>query len=140
MNPKRKFIINAILLGFAILDLAYAVAGLLFPEIWSKTIHGIEAIDLQGLLQRTAAIWAAFAVLQFIAFLKWQSKAYWLAMIAGLRFSELFADWTYLYFAQDLTWLGHAGLFISTPTNMAICWFLLKSYLKLQENICAKAS
>ena len=134
MNSKRKTIINIILLGFVGLDLVYAIICFFFPEIWYKLIHGADYVDPQGLLQRTASIWVAFAVFQFIAFLMWKKHHYWLAIVAGLRFSEFFADWTYLYFAQDISWSGRLGLLISTPANIIISLFLLISFLKMNKD------
>jgi len=135
MNSKHKTIINIILLGFVGLDLVYAIICFFFPEIWYKLIHGADYVDPQGLLRRTASIWVAFAVFQFIAFLMWKKHSYWLAVVAGLRFSGFFADWTYLYFAQDISWSGRLGLLISTPANIIISLFLLMSFLKMHKNI-----
>ena len=134
MNSKHKTIINIILLGFVGLDLVYAIICFFFPEIWYKLIHGADYVDPQGLLRRTASIWVAFALFQFIAFLKWQKHHHWLAIVAGLRFSEFFADWTYLYFAQDISWAGRLGLLISTPANIIISLFLLISFLKMNKD------
>lgn len=133
MNSKHKTIISILLLGLVGLDLVYAIMCFFFPELWYKLIHDADYIDPQGLLRRTASIWAAFAVFQFIAFLMWQKHPYWLAIVVGLRFSELFADWTYLYFAQDISWSGRLGLLISTPANIGISLFLLISFLKVKN-------
>jgi len=129
----RKLLISTTLVIFVFLDLIYAVVGFFFPEIWFKFIHGAEHVDPQGLLQRTAAVWAAFALFQWIALVKWKKQPYWLAVVAGLRFSELFADWTYLYFADKISVFGWLGLSVSTPTNFFVCLFLLKSYLKISK-------
>jgi hypothetical protein len=129
----RKFIINFILSAFVFLDFLYAVTAFFFPEVWFKFIHNAQYVDPQGLLQRTAAVWAAFTLFHLIALLKWKKQPYWLAVVAGVRFSELFADWTYLYFAEDISFFGWVGLIISTPTNFFVSLFLLKSYLKISK-------
>ena len=133
MSEKQKTLIKVLLLVLVALDLIYSVIAFLFPEFWFKTIHGAPYIDPEGLLRRTGAVWVAFTLFQFIAYFKWQEHPYWLAIVAGLRFSELIADWTYLYFAQDITSSGRLGLLLSTPANLVICWFLLRSFLKLEE-------
>lgn len=133
MNEKEKTLINLLLLLLVALDLIYSIIAFLFPEFWFKAIHGAPYVDPQGLLRRTGAVWAAFTLFQLIAYFKWRKLPYWLAIVAGLRFSELIADWTYLSFAQEITWSGRLGLLISTPANFVICWFLLRSFLKLEE-------
>ena len=132
MRNPNKYVINLILLVFILLDLVYAVICFFFPDFWYHTFHGTEYIDPQGLLQRTAAIWATFTLFQLLALLKWQKQPYWLAIIAGMRLSEFIADWAYLYFAEDITALGRLGLLVSSPANFLICLYLLRSYLELQ--------
>lgn len=129
----RKFFINGVLITFIFLDLIYVIIGFYFPELWFKIIHGTNYVDHLGLLQRMAAVWAAFALFQFIALFRWQKSNLWLVLVAGLRLSELFADWTYLFFADKIALLGWLGLVSSTPINFITCAFLLTSYLKMTK-------
>ncbi len=129
LSEKNTKLINLILLVFIGLDLIYTIIVFFFPELWFKTIHGTSYSGTQGLLQRTGAMWASFTLFQLIAYLNWKQKPYWLAIVAGLRLSELAADWTYLYFAQDLSFLGRLSLFISTPTNMLVSWMFFKAFM-----------
>ncbi|GIV60543.1 hypothetical protein GQ464_007745 [Rhodocaloribacter litoris] len=132
MLTGNRTVLNVLLYGFVVLDLVYAVTCFFFPEVWFQTLHGADYVDPQGLLRRTGALWAAFALFQLVAALRWSSAPYWLAVVAGMRLSELFADWTYLYFAGSVTGLGRLGLLLSTPFNLLVCLYLLGSYLKLR--------
>ncbi len=133
LKSKRVVLVTILLVVFIALDLLYAVTAFFFPKLWYTVIHGAAYVDPEGLLQRTGAIWAAFAVVQLVALLRWQRQAFWLAVVAGLRLSELFADWTYLYFAQDISGFGRIALLVSTPVNLLISLFLLKAFFWEEE-------
>jgi hypothetical protein len=125
------FIINLLLLFLIILDVVLSVLALLLPNTWFKLFHDQPYVDPQGLLRRTGAVWVAFTLLQFIAYMKWQEQPYWLVLIAGVRLTELFSDWTYLYFAQNITKVGRLSLLIAPPANLVMGWFFIQSFLKL---------
>ena len=127
------FAVNILLLFLIILDLVLCTLALLFPKTWFKIFHDQPYTDPQGLLRRTGAVWAAFTLLQVIAYIKWEKQSYWLVLIAGVRLTELFSDWTYLYFAQKTTWSARLSLFIAPPANLAMGWFLIASYLRLTQ-------
>jgi hypothetical protein len=128
---SSPLVINLLLLFLIVLDVVLFVLSLLLPNTWFKIFHNQPYIDPQGLLRRTGAVWAAFALLQFIAYIKWQEDPYWLVVIAGVRLTELFSDWVYLYFAQNITKLGRLGLLISPPANLVMGWFFIQSFLNL---------
>ncbi len=125
--------INILLIFLIILDAVLCTLALLFPNAWFKIFHDQPYIDPQGLLRRTGAVWVAFTLLQVVALVQWQEQYYWLVLIAGVRLTELFSDWTYLYFAQKTTWSGHVSLFLAPPANLAIGWFLIESFLRLTK-------
>ena len=125
----NRLVINILLLGLVVLDAAYVVVVLFFPDLWFNYFHGIPYLDPEGLLRRAGAVWLSFTLIQLVAYLRWQSEPYWLAIIAGLRSAELFTEWTYLYFARDITSMGRIGLLVSTPANMIVCWFFFKAFL-----------
>ena len=125
----NKLLFNLLLLGLVALDAAYVVVVFFFPDLWFNYFHGISYVDPEGLLRRAGAVWLSFVIVQLIAYLKWQSQPYWLAIVAGLRSAELFTEWTYLYCAQDITPMGRIGLLLSTPANMIVCWFFFKAFL-----------
>ncbi|MEZ0227418.1 MAG: hypothetical protein ACAI25_02255 [Planctomycetota bacterium] len=113
------------LLGFLFLfDVTLVACAGFAPGLWFSIFHGVPYVDPQGFLRRCAANWAAFALLQGIAFVRWKQSPRWLAIVAGVRLSDVFTDWTYLAFSQDLTWFGRVGLALSSPMNV-ICGLLL---------------
>ena len=79
------------------------------------------------------ANWAAFAILQIVAWKKWRALPYWLAIVAGARLSDGLTDWTYLYFARDLTWFARVSLFAASPMDRIAGWLLMKCYLTLDK-------
>ena len=76
------------------------------------------------------ANWAAFALFQGIALFRWRSAPHWLALVAGVRFSDVFTDWAYLWFAANLTSFGRVGLFVDGPLNALFGWWLLRAYAR----------
>ncbi len=124
-------IIKFLLVFLIVLDVVLSTLALAFPHAWFRLIHDQPYIDPQGLLRRTGAVWAAFTLLQAIAFVKWRERPYWLVLVAGVRLTELFSDWTYVYFAQHVTWSARVGLLIAPPANLVMGWFLIKSFLRI---------
>jgi hypothetical protein len=133
MSFTNRKLIDALLIALIALDVFYPVVIFFFPESWFKFMHGATYVDPQGLLRRTAAVWTAFALFHFVTYLKWQKQPIWLAVSAGIRLSEIFADLTYVHFAQDMTWPGKIGLFMAGPTNALLGWYFLKSSFAFAE-------
>jgi hypothetical protein len=135
ISPKlRNFIY--VLLGFlVILDLVLSTTCLVFPDKWYMTFHGVhyDNLDVEGLLKRTGALWVAFTLLQLLAFFFWRKSPWWLVLIAGVRLTELFSDWTYMYVAHTMTTIGKMGLFIAPPGNLAFGIFLVWAYKKIMR-------
>ena len=128
----RKF--TYVLLAFlVVLDIVLSTVAICYPDYWFQTFHGAPYVDPQGLLRRTGACWVAFTLLQFIALIRWEKEPWWLVLIAGVRLTELFTDWTYIYFAQSLTTRGWLGLFIAPPGNLAFGLYLMWVYLKMMK-------
>jgi hypothetical protein len=135
----RKF--TYVLLAFlVILDIVLSTIAICYPDYWFQTFHGAPYVDPQGLLRRTGACWVAFTLLQFIALIRWEKEPWWLVLIAGVRLTELFTDWTYIYFAESLTARGKFGLFIAPPGNLAFGIYLMWVYLKMMRDRPAAAS
>jgi len=133
MNTKFRIGINLLLAFLVLLDLVLSTVCLFFPETWFRVFHNAPYVDPQALLRRTGAVWAAFTLFQFIALLRWRSQPYWLPLVAGIRLTEVFSDWVYLYMADSVTWLGRAGLLASPPANILFAWILIKSYQRLTQ-------
>ena len=124
VSGGRARLIDILLIALIVFDLAVAVGAFLFPQLWYRILHDAEYVDPQGLLRRTGAIWAAFTVLQVLALPRWRTAPYWLALVCGIRLSEMFADWTYLAFADHVTPFGTAALIVTLPAHRLICWCL----------------
>lgn len=126
----NKRAVDGLLVLLILLDVVYDLVIFSSPETWFRVIHGAPYIDPQGLLRRTAAVWAAFTLWQIVALLRWKQHRHWLMLVAGIRWTEIFADWTYLYFAQSITPVGRLGLLAAGPINLLCGWYLYRSYFK----------
>ncbi|MGZ3696559.1 MAG: hypothetical protein ACXWP5_00575 [Bdellovibrionota bacterium] len=127
MNPRR---IQLTLWSLVALDVIISTAGFGFPQLWFKVFHGAPYVDPQGLLRRSAGSWAAFALFQTLAALRWKREPHWLVLVAGMRLGEIFTDWAYLGFAANITWFGAASLLAVVPSNAYLGWWLLRCYQK----------
>lgn len=125
-GSRRARRASTLLAGLFVFDVTLVTLAGFFPGVWFAVFHGVPYVDPQGFLRRCAANWAAFALLQGIAFARWTRSPRWLAIVAGVRLSDIFTDWTYLAFSQDLTWFGRIGLALSSPMNV-VCGFALLS-------------
>ncbi len=128
VSGSRARLTDLILIALIVFDLVVAVGAFLFPGLWYRILHDAAYVDPQGLLRRTGAIWVAFTVLQVLALPRWRTAPYWLALVCGIRLSEMFADWTYLAFAESVTPFGTVTLIVTLPANLLICWFLFATY------------
>ena len=133
MEGHYKKKIYSLLLALILLDVTIAVVAFIFPELWFKIFHGVPYLDPQGFLRRCGANWAAFALIQIIAFMKWEKKPYWLAIVAGVRFSDMFTDWTYLWFCSDITIFGRISLFAISPLNVVFGLYFLNAYKRISK-------
>jgi hypothetical protein len=135
ISPKLRIFMYVFLAFLVILDLVLSTTCLLYPDKWFMTFHGVhyDNLDAEGLLKRTGAVWVAFTLLQLIALIRWQKAPWWLVLIAGVRLTELFSDWTYMYVAHTMTTIGKMGLFIAPPGNLAFGIFLVWAYKKIMR-------
>ena len=131
ISSRLRTFMYIFLAFLVILDVVLSATCLLYPEKWFQIFHNAPYIDPQGLLKRTGAVWVAFSLLQLIAFFRWEKSPWWLVLIAGVRLTELFSDWTYMYVAQSMTTWGKIGLFIAPPGNLVFGLFLIWAYLKI---------
>jgi hypothetical protein len=136
MNSRLRKRTNLLLAALVLLDIVLSGTCLLFPAVWFRWFHGAPYIDPQALLRRTGAVWAAFTLLQLIAFFRWQKFPHWLVLIAGVRLTEIFSDWTYLALCSTITCFGRAALLISPPANLVFGLILLKTW----ERVAGAAS
>jgi len=123
--------INLVLAVLVVYDIILSATCLAWPDLWFQYIHGVDRVDPQGLILRTGAVWAAFSLFQLLARLKWEVQPLWLAVIAGIRLTEIFSDWTYLYVAHDLTSFGWFGLFVNPPMNLFLGWYFIRAFRRV---------
>lgn len=133
ISPKLRTFIYILMAFLVILDLVLSTTCLFFPERWFLIFHNAPYIDPEALLKRTGAVWVAFTLLQLIAFFRWEKAPWWLILIAGVRLTELFSDWTYMWLASSMTKIGSLGLFIAPPGNLVFGIFLIWAYKKVMK-------
>lgn len=77
------------------------------PDLWFRLLHASVPAGLEiALLRRSAGQWAAFALAHAITLWRWRKDPVWLAVSAGVRFSDLFTDVSYILAVPSLTTLG----------------------------------
>jgi hypothetical protein len=52
-------------------------------------------------------------------------------LIAGVRLTEIFSDWTYLLFRSTITVPGWIGLLVSPLANLLFSWILIRTWKKV---------
>lgn len=121
-------------LSFLVLfDVTLTTAAFFFPDFWFAVFHGVPYEDPQGFLRRCGANWAAFALFQAIARARWKQAPYWLAVIAGVRLSDIFTDLVYYFFAEDTTWFADLTLPTMGLVNLALGLYFLRAYTRLSR-------
>src|ERR1700712_5027081 len=79
----------------------------LTPNLWFQLFHTVAPTVLEtAFLRRAGGQWAAFALAQALALWRWQREPVWLPLVAGVRFSDLFTDISYIVAVPSLTTLG----------------------------------
>ncbi|MBI3288954.1 MAG: hypothetical protein HYZ74_05500 [Elusimicrobia bacterium] len=131
MNPDERRI-QRTLAGLVALDVVLTLWALLAPQLWFRIFHGAPYADPEGFLRRCGANWAAFALFQAVALARWRKNPTWLAVVAGIRLSDIFTDWTYLAFCAHITPFGYAALAAVSPLNMFLGWWLLRAHERLR--------
>ncbi len=126
--------IDAVLGALVVFDVALTVWAVAFPSLWFEAFHGVPYDDPQGFLRRCGANWAAFALVQAVARLRWKRQPHWLAVVAGVRLSDVFTDWTYLYVARDVTAFARGSLVLMSPGNLLLGLFFLGCYRKARRS------
>jgi hypothetical protein len=105
------------------------------PGIWFQLLQRASPSGFDvALLRRAGGQWAAFALLQAIALVRWRRNPAWLAVAAGGRFSDLFTDIAYMISVPSLTGWG-AGLLLAAPClNLLGVVILLRAYNHSTQN------
>ena len=133
IGRPRTLAVTIRLLVFGAWDVLLAFATIVTPGLWFRLFHGSAYVDPQALLSRTGAVWLAFGLFQLYSWRVWQKQPYWLAIVGGMRLSELFADWTYLFRAGEVTPFGARALLLATPSNVIFAWFFISTSVRIAQ-------
>ena len=129
---QRERLVPIFLGALALFDALLVVWAFGFPDLWFQLFHtSMEATPAgELLLKRTGAAWGAFALFQGLALANWKSQPFWLPVVAGVRFSDIFTDPVYTLFAGDPSWFAVLTLPVMGVLNFALGWFFLTTYLE----------
>ena len=106
----------------------------LAPDLWFQVFHRTMPAGLEiAFLRRSAGQWAAFSVVQAITLWGWRKNPVWLAVEAGVRFSDLFTDISYVVAAPSLTVLGWVLLLPPAALNLFGVVIMLRGYNQVQR-------
>ncbi len=130
IDAKLAKQVNYMLILLIVLDLVLSTWALFFPELWWKIFFDRPYEDPQGLQRGFGALWAAFLLLQVLAYLRWKRELWWLPLIAGVHFSEMFVNWVLLAVGEQATWIAWIGFGLTPPSTVFFAWFLLDRYKK----------
>ena len=129
MTPQRRTLTSVLLLVSTIGDLALAALAIVWPGLWFRVIHGAPRVDPEHMLTRIGVLWLTFAIFHLVAWFLWKSRPYWLAIVAGMPLSEIFADLSWMLAADHMTVLGRVVLSLAGPANLFLAIFFVRSYL-----------
>lgn len=107
IDRRLKALIIIYLWAATIEDSVIFLLAWVAPDIWFQLFHETAPAGFEiALLRRSAGQWAAFALAQAITLWRWRTAPVWLAVAAGIRFSDLFTDVSYILAVPSLTTLG----------------------------------
>ena len=115
-----KVLMLIFLCGALVEDTALCVLSWWQPDLWFHLFHHADPLGFDvALLRRAGGQWAAFALVQAIALLRWRREPIWLVIVAGARVSDLFTDLSYIAAVPSLTPLGWVALVPPAFLNLA---------------------
>ena len=137
---RRLKIVILIYLWAALLeDTSLFLIAWLAPNLWFRLLHGVAPAGLEvAFLRRTAGQWAAFALAQGIALWCWRRTPIWLVIVAGVRFSDLFTDISYVLAVPSLTTLGWICLLPPPLLNLVGVVIMLRGYQEARADIARR--
>ena len=129
-----KILIFVYLWAALVEDTVLFLMAWLAPDLWFRLFHDASPAGLEiAFLRRSAGQWAAFAVVQAITLCRWRKNPVWLAVEAGVRFSDLFTDISYVVTAPSLTALGWILLLPPAALNLLGVVIMLRGYNQAQR-------
>ena len=139
IERRLKTFIYVYLVAALVEDTVLFVLAWLTPELWFRLLHASAPAGLEiALLRRSAGQWAAFALAQAIALWRWRKDAVWLAVAAGVRFSDLFTDVSYVLAVPSLTTLGWILLLPPPVLNLVGVVIMLRGYRQAGGTVAAR--
>jgi hypothetical protein len=127
--------------GAFIEDTGLFILSWLTPHLWFHYFNGIAPLGLDNaLLRRSGGQWLAFALAQGITLWRWKKAPVWLAVEAGVRFSDLFTDMSYIMASRPaLTTMG--WMFFLPPffLNLLGVAIMLRGYQQMMKSGAAGA-
>lgn len=136
MIERRLKILILIFLWLATLEDTFLFLMAWFaPDLWFRVFHASVPAGLEvAFLRRSAGQWAAFALAQAITLWRWQKQPVWLPITAGIRFSDLFTDISYILAVPSLTPIGWMLLLPPPILNLIGVIILLRGYNQIQNS------
>ncbi len=137
MIERRLRILILIFLWVALVeDTCLFVMAWVAPEHWFRVFHATVPAGLEAaFLRRSAGQWAAFALAQAITLWRWKKDPIWLVITAGVRFSDLFTDISYVLAVPSLTTLGWVFLLPPPALNLIGVVIMLRGYQQIQKGL-----
>ncbi len=143
IKQPLKALILIFLWGALLEDSIIFVMSWLAPDVWFRLLHHAAPASLDvAFLRRSGGQWAAFALAQAIALWRWRKQPIWLPIVAGVRFSDLFTDISYILAVPSLTTLGWWVLIPPPLLNFIGVVILLRGYrqARVPASVVAQAS
>ncbi|HEY4357683.1 MAG TPA: hypothetical protein VGN16_18160 [Acidobacteriaceae bacterium] len=141
IGRRLRILILVYLWGALIEDTLLFVIAWVAPDLWFRLFHhAVPAGFDVAFLRRSAGQWLAFALAQAITLWRWKKQPAWLAVEAGVRFSDLFTDLSYVIVtAGSLTRLGWFLLLPPPLLNLLGVVIMLRAYKQIQRGQPASA-
>ena len=141
IQQPLKALVLIFIWGALLEDSALFMMSWMAPDIWFQLFHSASPASLDvAFLRRSAGQWVAFALAQAIALWRWQRQPIWLAIVAGVRFSDLFTDISYILAVPTLTALGWIVLTPPPFLNLFGVLIMLRGYRQASTSLaCLRA-
>jgi hypothetical protein len=129
IERRLRILILIYLWGALAEDSVLFVMSWLAPELWFRLFHQVSPTVIEiAFLRRSGGQWAAFALAQAITLWRWRRQPVWLAVTAGVRFSDLFTDISYLMTVPFITTLGWCLLTPPALLNLVGIVIMFRGY------------
>lgn len=117
------------LVGLTLFDIGLGISALVFPKMYMRLMHphadGVHPPATSSFLARTGLLWLVFALVQGGASIDPTERPELVLVAGAFRLLDVPADIGYLLSADDLGWLGKAGLVAAPLFNLGVGAFLV---------------